>query len=226
MFRNCILVWVWIFLIAGSAQAGTWLDNFNDGNYSGWTIYNHQKIVERWTVINGELEGEIFQPSSMSIILTGRSTWHDYEVKCKLKFVKSNKQEIDSSQAGISIHDREAEESRYLFVVSPIGLFVFKETSGLWGGLRMPSLGVQTGVWYNISASINGGYLVFIVNDIKYDVTDGDPIKAGKIGLVVSNAIARFDDVSIKGDNITSNYLTVGEKDKLPVVWSKLKSSR
>ena len=47
------------------------------------------------------------------------------------------------------------------------------------------------------------GNLNLKIDDVVFTAVDGDPIKNGKAGFIVSNSQARFDDVEITGDNVS-----------------------
>ena len=222
------MVWVLLLLCSlSTAQAGTWWDNFEDGNLQEWEIFNFVPRVEAWTIKNGEAIGEIFELGSMSLLVAGDSTWHDYRVLCRAKFDKAVD---DDGSLGISIHESDDADSRYVFFLNiGIGLMrIWRVEEGDWGVPVAIPFEAEMDTWYELEAVVQDEQLAFRVNDKILPAVSREALPAGKFALVVSNARAHFDDVSVEGDNIP-NYgpagFAVKPQSKLSTLWGGLKRS-
>ena len=230
---NCKKV-LWILMILGvifihniPCFAGTWWDDFDDGNYREWKIYNLDRTAEKWTVKKGEAVGEIFQPGFMSLLLTGEPKWNNYTVECRAKFVKESKDNV--AELGLSLYDGGDENERYLFSLYLMWdtVSIKKEHKGKWTTILF-HFDSEMDTWYTLKASVTGGNLEFYVNEQLFTAEDADePLESGKIGLVVANAVAHFDDVAISGPGIPSGGQgkprSVQSRGNLAAVWGRLK---
>lgn len=212
------------------ASAGTWRDDFEDGDLKGWEVFNFERGAEKWSVTKGEAVGEIFQIGFMSLLLTGQDGWKDYSVQCRVRFVKTREQVKQDSSVGFTLHDQGDSDNRYLFF---IGLdqtgSIIKVFQGAWQIISFP-LEVKEDAWYSLKASVGENKLVFTVDNLEISARDPNMIPSGKAGLVVSNAVAHFDDVEISGETIPNGGpalpKAVEAKGKLSTTWGNLKSDR
>jgi hypothetical protein len=209
-----------IFIIAAillclPAWAGTWSDNFNDGNLDSWQTFEENRGLEKWTVENGEASAESF--GTFAILYTGEADWKDYTVECKANF--KNRERTGFHTMGVWVRLRE--HSGYYMALAmswgaPAGYAIFKHFEGLFramrsidllrgdklGELSMPELNS----WYRLKAKVERNKLSFYVNGmLALEVEDKDnPIESGKVGLCVqgTSVHAHFDDVKITGVDI------------------------
>ena len=74
-----------ILLIALPVCAGTFVDDFEDGNIAGWSA------VGEWSVESGELVGENMEPAYDSgAIFFGELTWSNYTIEADVKLIRSS----------------------------------------------------------------------------------------------------------------------------------------
>ncbi len=221
----CIVIIGLTMCVAFSAYAGKWRDDFEDNNILEWEIFNLVRQVEKWWINDGNAVGEIFEPGFMSLWLTGELDWRFYRVSCRAMLEHERN---DPPYIGITLHDREFEESRYLFTIDYV---VGSATivKGIQGGgfVRSPFI-AEKDVWYDMSATVyEDGTLEFKIDDFVLTANDPDPLKGGKAGLVVGDARARFDDVEISGTNIPNGGpgkpRDVAPQAKLATTWGELK---
>ncbi|MFQ6040092.1 MAG: hypothetical protein ACE5PV_04480 [Candidatus Poribacteria bacterium] len=232
MFLLCSLV-IWGLVFASNPQclAGTWRDDFDDGNYKGeWKIYNLNRAVENWRIKDGEAVGEIFQPGFMSLLLTGMDNWTARTVECRAKFVKEAKDA--SAELGLSLYDGEDDENRYLFVINLTLGFVSisKESKGQWASANFRFVS-EMDRWYSLKATVEEQELKFQVNGETFTGREQDePLKSGQVGLIVANARAHFDDVVISGPGIPNGgpgkVKAVQSRGKLAAKWGQLKTDK
>lgn len=205
--------------------AGTWRDDFEDNKTNEWEIYNEDKQLEKWWINDGEAVGEIFSPPFSSIWLTGDIEWEFYSVSCRV-MLEEDRNELSS--IALNLHDRGAERSRYIFIIDYVvnTARIIKGVPG--GGQREIEFVAEKGVWYDLKATVNEtGELEFQINDTVFGAFDPQPLSGGQVGLMVTDARARFDNVEITGNNIPNGGpgkpFDVAPKDKLTTTWGKLK---
>lgn len=205
--------------------AGTWRDDFEDKDTREWEIFNLNRRHERWGIDNNEAVGEIFHVEFWSLWLTGDLKWEHYSVSCRAKLVKERN---DPPAVGLTLHDRGAARSRYVFYIDYIlGVARIEKWVFNGGVAEIPFVG-EKDVWYDLTATVyKSGTLEFRINDVVLTVFDPEPLPGGQAGLVVSNARARFDNVEITGDNIPNGGpgkpFAVAAQSKLATTWGKLK---
>ena len=89
------IVSLYILLIALPVCAGTFVDDFEDGNIAGWSA------VGEWSVESGELVGENMEPAYDSgAIFFGELTWSNYTIEADVKLIRSSG---DPCAAGIFV---------------------------------------------------------------------------------------------------------------------------
>ena len=212
------------------SSAGTWFDDFERRSLKVWNIYNLDRTVEEWVIKDGEAVGEIFLSGFMSLLMTGNTDWHGYSVKCRAKFVKTS--ENASAELGLSLYDGGEENSRYLCLINlPMQwVLIAKELKGEWH-TSIYHFVAQEDTWYKLQASVKEGSIEFTIDDDKKFIVedDGEQLESGQIGLIVANARAHFDDVTITGPKIPSSgpgQFGVGLQGKLSSVWGRVKLGR
>jgi len=207
------------------SKAGTWRDDFEDRITKEWTIFNLDRRVERWWVNEGEAVGQIFQPGFMSLWLTGKLDWDEYTVSCRAKLVE---EKDDPATFGLTLHDRGAEDSRYLFFVEfTLGVVRIIRAAPEGWFVRTFPLVTEIDTWYQLKATIKGELMEFQVDNEVFFGRDLVPLEGGQAGLVISDGQARFDDIEISGVNIKNGGPgrphPVDEKRKLTMMWAEIK---
>ena len=206
--------------------AGTWADAFEDNNTHGWETINNINNSTKWWIDAGEAVCETFALNIPSILVTGEVDWENYSFSCKAKLDKAKG---EPATFGIILHHRWKKFSFYAFRIlypweivhitkyNPVG-------ASTLGEFDFP---VKLDTWYTLTASIDSrGKLKFTIDDVVFTAVDGDPIKNGKAGFIVSNSQARFDDVKITGDNVPNGgpgTLPVEPSRKVATTWGTLK---
>ena len=225
----CFSLWAW-----QPALAGTWRDDFEDKNPSGWRNLNFDPQVERWWIDDGVAAGEIFEPGLMSLWLTGKLTWQYYSLSCQAKLVRRGK---EPPSVGLTLHNRNEEDSRYLFFIDYTynTVRLVKALRDDWFPVIYP-FDAEIDRWYELTATIHeDGTLEFKVDDEVFTAIDDDPLKGGQAGLVVADGRARFDNVEITGESISNNIRrkrfyrgsvkthSFGQHKRLATIWGELK---
>ena len=229
--RAAFVLWIVGFqivaLVSGEMSfAGTWRDDFEDKDTKEWEIYNLNRQVEKWWIDKEEAVGQIFEEGFMSLWLTGKLEWHNYSLSCRAKLVEDKDA---SASLGLTLYDRGDEDLRYLFFINFTEgtVSIIKATPDRWFIRNFPFV-ADKDTWYQLKASANDELLEFQVDDQVFIGRDLEPFKSGQVGLVVSNAQARFDDIEISGENIPNGgpgrARAVEGKGKLATTWAQIKS--
>ena len=207
--------------------AGTWTDAFEDNNTQEWELFNTSNGSAKWWLDAGEAVAETFEPHRLPTIwATGELDWRNYSLSCRAKLVEAKK---ESASLGLILHKQWEEPSFYAIqILYPWEIvYITKQHSRKKSILGEFNFASKLNRWYTLTASIDSrGKLKFQINDKVFTVTDANPIKEGKPGLVVSGAQARFDDVGITGSNVPNGgpgTLPVEPSGKLAITWGKLK---
>jgi len=65
-----------------SVSAGTFRDDFEDGNLSGWTKFGNAQ----WEVVDGKCKVSVFEKPSLAVLLmVGELEWRDYSVEMEFE---------------------------------------------------------------------------------------------------------------------------------------------
>jgi hypothetical protein len=227
--RNTIFAGLIIYcMVISPAFAGTWRDDFEDGDLVGW-----EGVNTSWNAEDGECSGEFFNAPSgiLELIVTGDAGWEDYTVMCKMKFV------VIGHFAGVSFRDNFG-NSRYGFVIN-----TQKNTAYAWklsqGTVTTPSeiplpFTPSKDTWYELKIIVEGTHFEFHIDGELVCEFDDNSIPSGKVGLCVRNAHAHFDDISISGDDVEDGghwdpeahpeSKSVKPKGKLANMWGDIKN--
>lgn len=210
---------VWAF--HQGTQAGTFRDNFDDGDIVGWK----PNIAIGISVIDGEMQ---FKGADSLIVSLGDQTWKGYSLEARVKIARfagggwfsvrilqgnagdlSGYYELRLAQAGtwsaLYIDNRLAESFR---VPEPV-------EEGIWHFLRI--------------VPANGKISFYLDENLIAQLTD-----AGLSGYIdmcsTKDTHAYVEDVSISGANIPDtgpsgpNSFFVKPESKLSITWGKLKA--
>ena len=155
----------------------------------------------------------------------GELDWRAYSLSCRAKLVKAKDK---PASFGLILHQRWEASSFYICEIFYLSKTVYiTKYTGRASTLGEFDFAAKLNRWYALTASIDSrGKLKFQIDDEVFTVTDKNPIKSGKAGLIVSGAQARFDDVKITGSNIPDGgpgTLPVEPSGKLAITWGKLK---
>lgn len=236
--RIRFLVAGWVLVIAVTARAGAWRDDFSRG-ISDWEIFNLDRAVEWWEEKNEQAIGEIFSPNFYSLlILSPKSSdarkWSNYTVRCRAQALRI-KERDGEPRIGISLYDQEFEGNRYLCLLAfdTNEIHIVRVTQDFWQLVPIAyPLAKET--WYDLSATIQTEdqqeILTFAVNDdFQITIQATNPLKSGKVGLVVSDARGTFDNVEVEGSNVPNGGpgkpRAVKTQNVLTTRWATLKTT-
>ena len=160
-------------------------DDFNDGNYDGWTVKEGA-----WWVTEGELVCE-----NGGRIEAGSNSWTDYSVEASLKVYSGQDYAIDFKFRENENHYRMQTYDGYQT------LKLFKGRNDSFQLLASADLyGVTPGEWHTWRAVTAGeNILLYLDSALIIHYVDDDPIEGGKVTLRLVESSVHFDDVVVKG---------------------------
>jgi len=82
-----VIVILTLCLMVVSAYAGTYVENFDDGNFDGWEIFDAGQPGSQWTVEDGILTGRR-EITYMSDLLFGEEDWRNYSIECHARILE------------------------------------------------------------------------------------------------------------------------------------------
>ena len=225
MIRLAIIV-ILVSLFASSVYAGTWRDDFEDGNLDDW-----EGPDGCWKVENGECSGEYFNvPIGSNEIWIGDTKWKDYTIRCRMKFLAL------SGFVGISFRITGLNEDRYGFQINAVypcqacnntvwGWKVFQGAGATLSEIPLP-FNLSKDIWYDLKIIVEGDSFKFYIDEKLVNEFVDKSISSGKVGFYVGNEHAHFDDLIVSGGNVNDGgNWDVEPKGKLATAWGKIKSN-
>jgi len=204
-------------LITTSALAGTWKDNFEDGNLADW---KKAGAATKWKESGGVLVSERPQVESgnRSFLLTGEQSWMDYTVTVKLRVVNL----VGGDWCGI-LFRYSNEQSHDWFGISVAWT---KYAAGTANAINeQKPIRVGFGQWYKLRAEVkNDNCKLFVDDKLVFEANSDLP--SGRVGLFTQNSQTEFDDFSVTGPDITDGGpgFAVSSQSKLTTIWGRIKS--
>jgi hypothetical protein len=247
-----ISIVVMLFLLPFSVWAGTFLENFDDGDLEGWQelVVQLNEAAGSWNVINDELHA-VSHEGFPHLLTTGDDTWEDYTLEFEVKPLKKH------GRGAIAIAARI--KGGVLFYCSFADLVILGNDDPLLGSFLSCMKGdlrdaeftvlyfephplLRLNKWSRLKLSVKGTNFIFSLNGKKIAETEDDfalmhngqkiKTKAGKltdfrtggVGFGLANYTALFDNISVTGDSIPNNGgFAVTPQGKLATTWGQLK---
>lgn len=184
--------------INGSSLAATVLfsDNFEDGNYTGWS-----KNGGSWSVVSDGTK--VFKQSSTSATCyayAGDSSWNNYSVEAKIKALSFN-----GADTTVALAARFQTTSNFYFakISNANTISIQKKSGGSISVLASKSYPISTGTFYVLKLEVNGSSLSLSVNGNPELTATDSTFATGKIGFTMVNASGEIDDVVVSSDIVT-----------------------
>jgi len=231
MIKQIIVNVLFVCLIlSSSAIAGTWRDDFEDGDFQGWKQehpWAQDPDPNIWKIVDGELNCKRGDWNS-TILITGEPEWKDYTIEYDVKLLED---------FGLGDVDFIA---RYKGPVGTQGIYVcFGDAFGapaafaqrFPGDVRTikPFDPLELKKWYHLKLEVKGRNFNLLLNHKSILEFQDDVVKEGAVGIGLANYIAQFDNVQINGPDVpdykpkTWKDLSVQACSKLAVTWGGIK---
>lgn len=227
------------FLLGGvlPVSGGMWRDDFRDGDFKGWTIWNLRGGNSIWKVETGRLIAERENDWGSWAILDESIGWKDYEMEFKVMIEES----LNPKFTFVVIGARVSDNSDNFQNIGPALVFNWWNghrgiiyARGIKGaqGVELADIvekpyPVQMNKWYRLKLSAMGNQFRFYIDDVLQREFTFDGYESGGIAMAAGGCVARFDNVVISGPNIPNGgpgLSTVQPKSKLTNTWGHIKS--
>ncbi len=186
-------------------------DNFDDGNYNGWTVVNESVNLGNWSVVGGELrELNMVEDASARIgtyqlgsyvVLNAGSGLTDYRFAVTTNHLVANG--VLAEDVGVMFRYQNANNYYRLSLNARHGYTrLEKRVGGAFSTLAVNSRGYKPSVSQAIVIETRGtSFLVWINGDPVFAVTDPS-LTSGTVALYAKHQ-TRFDDVTINDPSTT-----------------------
>jgi pectate lyase len=176
-------------VLAGRAEAAIlFVDDFNDGNATGWSTNGGS-----WSVTSG-----VYGQSSTGAdakALAGQTSWTNYGVQAR---VRPNAFGGGSNRlVGVLARVQNSTNYYYLALTNTNQALLGRRVAGGYTTLASGSVSVSTGTFYTLRLEAFGTALRGFVNGQLVASTTASNFASGRIGLTGVSASGSFDDVIV-----------------------------
>jgi hypothetical protein len=233
--RNTIFAGLVIYgMVISPAFAGTWRDDFEDGNLDGWQREEPPMGGEIWGVEDGECSGQYANApagicSAIQLKAENAALWKDYSVECKAKLVEKLG---EGASFGIFFRDslfQSGAQNDYVASVAPdqnkVFFYEVSQNKGRTISEVPLPFDISEDTWYKLKVIAEGNHFGFYINDELIGSFDDNSCPSGTISLAVRNAHIHFDDVVITGQEIPDGGpgFAVTSQSKMATMWGRVK---
>ena len=240
-----VIIGLCMLLFIFAAQAGTFLDTFDDE-----ALVNYQELVmfginvhgpSPWEIIDGELE--IINKGAPRLLTIGEERWQDYDIEFNVKPLEKHGPGI------IMIAARIKGTWGVVCGIDDLAGPAVEPIATCWGGNlrglsfvtynKKPHRLLKLRKWATFKLSVHGKRLTFWINGkqvlgpvileakIFEDGVEFPDYPTGRIGLGLTNYTARFDNFKATGPGVpNTDGLSVTSQTKLATTWGNLKQAR
>jgi len=222
------MVGLMLFLTTASVWAGTFRDDFEDGNLDGWRQdFPFAQEPTLWKIVDGKLECTRFSNIS-TVLITGDATWKDYTIEYDVTLLEDH----GPGDVDVVLRWRGAAGYLAIYIGDFGGLPAIYVERNLNIIMQKPFDPLELNKWHHLKVEAKGKNFTFWVNDEKVLEHQDNTIKEGAVGLGLANYTARFDNVEISGPDVpdvtppTWKARPVQPSDKLAKTWATIKQGR
>jgi len=202
------------------------------------TFGGNPNIEPDWKVQNGVLIGRRASGWGVHLTIGDADMWRDYTIECDMRITERILNEWGGSLHYAGVVGRFQPENK---LTRDVIWFMLNLTvpPTVWEGVIVPlnqwlrdvqtPFNAQLNTWYHLKSVIKGDAFKFYVDDALATSFNSGAISTGQVGLCIGGCAAEFDNIVITGDDVPDagpNGFWVESKDKLPIVWAKLKAAR
>ena len=214
-----------MLLAAMPALAGTFRDDFSDGNINGWTPYNATPGLQcgEWTVRDGVLHYRGSAERTICFLTMGDASWTDYTISCRARMIENLR---PGNFARIIFAAHMAEQPGfnciyYVFGPTPVGDAIGIGTPD--GDENWKMLDIEMFRWYELEAEIVGTNQRFFVDGQLMVEHQIQTYQSGRLGIGCVGAEIEYDDVVITGTDVPDLNMAVST-GKLATTWGTIRS--
>ena len=232
MKRHIVWILATLMLIGllgfSPSWAGTFIDDFEDGDLEGWLQLPEVQMT--WRVIDGELECSWRRPESLWLV-TGEPSWTDCTIEYDVRLLQDHGPGDVDLLARV---DPKKFSEGYIFVIGDWAgaSEAFVQRLPNWDiKARNPFNPLKLDKWHHLKLEAEGENFTFWINgEIALEYQD-NVIHKGMVGLGLANYTARFDNVIITGPDVpdvtppTWKGQLVEPAGKLATTWGHIRKS-
>ena len=205
-----------------TTQAGTFKDDFNDGNFDGWETIDFCGGSSSWKVENGMVVGKYPALGNQcgASLLFSENDWRNYSIEFDAKMV-----EILSgweAAIGIVIH---------INGINGIWTYASPVTAAIesWNNFQIlksavKAFDLQKNQWYRLKWVVGEDSIKLYIGGKLMASLSGLLLPIGRFGFYVRACEALYDNVVITWDDVKGNYFAVSRQDKLSSTWGSIKA--
>jgi len=209
-------------LLVVSAQAGTYVENFDDGDFDGWEIFDGGEPGSEWTVEDGVLT---CRRESVwgTVAIFGKEDLRNCTVEFDAKLVEPL---AELYAIGFELRLADADSAESFDSVWCIASFAWQE-AWIWpwfngeeaGGSEHKTVHLNPGRWYRFKGVAHEDTFEFYI-DGRFVASLTDPrFSTGRVDLIANGCVAQFDNVIITGDDVPDNTDSLVEGDLLAAMY-------
>jgi hypothetical protein len=221
-----ILVILSLCLLVISAQAGTFKDNFNDGNLDGWQKMEGIVGGSEWKVEDGVLKSSC--QDTWSELLIGEPEWRNYTFEYDAKMLQTS----NALYAMCALLRDNWKGSVESCILSGLSSWTGKNAwMQVWinndVNIKAANKGFdfQLNQWYHFKHVANEDNFEFYVDGNRLLSLTDPTLPTGRLGLdIFYGCVVYFDNVVITGDDIPDSLNAVTSQGKLATSWGQMKS--
>jgi hypothetical protein len=226
-----------LLLFPALVWAGTFRDDFEDGDLKGWTVWNVRGGNSVWKVESGKLIDERKDMWASFVILDESVGWKDYEMEFEAMIKQSLEANFTFVVIGVRVSDNSININHigpalaYNWIADGNRAIVYGRAIKGAQELELADLveqpyPVQMNKWYKLKLSAIGNQFRLYIDDVLQREFTFDGYESGGVLMAAGGCIAHFDNVVITGPDIPNGgpgLTPVAPKGKLATRWGKLK---
>jgi hypothetical protein len=206
-----VIVALSLILISTPAWAGTFMDNFEDGDWEGWEVIAgdtwNTDVQERFSIVEGVLRIDAMGKPEDWYALSIMENWKDYSFSADMRIVECDPANPEGGGGIASRVGDVASYGSYILVGDTSSWEARSDRKGKdwrisWGVGLPDAVAPQIGEWHRAEIKVTGIKISFYVDgELEHDVPDVRH-SSGGVRLFAQHAIVEFDNVVITGDDI------------------------
>lgn len=211
---------VFLRVIPAVSLAGTFRDNFDDGDFMGWK----PNVATGISVVDGELQ---FKSADPLIVKVGSLWWEGYSLEIRVRVAKFT----NSGWFSIRILQSNTGDTSgyYELRLSRAGTMAMLHVNNLCvESFRVPTV-LEENVWHDVRIKPSNGKVLFYLDEIlTAQLTDLE--LSGYVDMCTTKGTYVYvDDVTVTGPNIPDtgpngpNSFAIGSRLRLSTTWGKIK---
>jgi hypothetical protein len=210
-----VMVIVITFLLPKIGWTGTFKDNFSDGDAKGWKI--EENGAGKWEIKNGGYQGSI-ATGVESIALVGEDDWDVDSIEVMVSDVQGSWLAIVFRYQNLNNFD-----SWWLNIPNKT-LEAWPKIGDYEGAAKATgAVPFDPQKEFTIKIIIDKNDFNVFFDGEKISNYTNDKFKIGRVGLLVYEGSATFDDVVMDGKNI-SGLMVINPHKKQTLLWGAIKS--